>query len=93
MTDNNGHVDGDDYTWAGPSYPAAPVLAEDNAALRARVAELEAWIAAVPSGALIDYYYGSEARSYDGRAATHEVGAWIRRLEDENAAALREARP
>ena len=132
------HVDADDYTWAGPQYPAVPALTADNARLRAqitdlhcdysgqiatlelrvreleserlslneaiavadklnavqRVRELDAWIAAVPSGALIDYYYGSEARSYDGRAATSEVGAWIRRLEDENAAAMRgEVRP
>ena len=64
------------------------------ATLELRVRELGAWIDAVPSGALIDYYYGSEARSYDGRAATNEVGAWIRRLEDENAAAMRgEVRP
>ena len=34
------HVDGDDYTWAGPSYPAAPVLAEDNAALREQITQL-----------------------------------------------------
>ena len=132
------HVDGDDYTWAGPSYPAVPALTADNARLRAqitdlhcdysgqiatlelrvreleserlslneaiavadklnavqRVKELEGWIAAVPSGALIDYYYGSGALSYDAREARPVVGAWIRRLEDENAAAMRgEVRP
>lgn len=59
-----------------------------------RVKELEGWIAAVPSGALIDYYYGSGALSYDAREARPVVGAWIRRLEDENAAAMRgEVRP
>ena len=106
------HVDGDDYTWAGPSYPVVPALTADNARLRAqiidlhcdysgqiatlelRVRELDAWIAAVPSGALIDYYYGSRALSYDAREARPVVGAWIRRLEDENAIALRgEVRP
>ena len=106
------HVDGDDYTWAGPQYPAVPALTADNARLRAqitdlhcdysgqiatlelRVRELDAWIAAVPSGALIDYYYGSRALSYDAREARPVVGAWIRRLEDENAAAMRgEVRP
>ena len=63
------------------------------ATLELRVRELDAWIAAVPSGALIDYYYGSGALSYDAREARPVVGAWIRRLEDENAIALREARP
>ena len=62
--------------------------------LELRVRELDAWIAAVPSGGLIDYYYGSGALSYDAREARPVVGAWIRRLEDENAAAMRgEVRP
>lgn len=39
------------------------------AAATQRIAELEAWIDAVPTGALIDYYYGSEAVSYDARQA------------------------
>ena len=62
--------------------------------LELRVRELDACIAAVPSGGLIDYYYGSGALSYDAREARPVVGAWIRRLEDENAAAMRgEVRP
>lgn len=34
------HVDGDDYTWAGPSYPAVPAPAADNARLRSQITDL-----------------------------------------------------
>ena len=57
-----------------------------------RVAELERQLDAIPTGALIDYYYGSEALTYDARRAIDPVGVWVRALEDENAR-QREAQP
>ncbi len=32
--------DDEDYTWAGPSYPAVPALAADNARLRGQITDL-----------------------------------------------------
>ena len=61
------------------------------AAATQRIAELEAWIDAVPTGALIDYYYGSEAVSYDARQAVKELGAWVRHVEDELARQLQQS--
>ena len=55
------------------------VRAEDVAALRTRVAELEAQLAAVPVDALLRYCHYAEARSYpDASATARGVGAGTR---------------
>lgn len=64
--------DDDPMTWAGPSYPAAPVMAAEVDALRARIAELEAQLDAATARAET-----AEAKlAQVGEYATYYVLAW-----------------
>lgn len=65
------------------AYAATLLRERDAAVLRAERAEAK-WDA-IPTGALIDYYYGSKPTDYDARSADDEVGAFVRALEKENA--------
>ena len=57
-------------------------LAKQLASLQGELQSLKAEWDATPTGALFDYWLGSEARDRDAIDAAPEVEAWIKHLSD-----------